>query len=145
MNDITTERVHEIVRAENQGLTKAMEKLAEEVGNMAKSVKDIAIQSSVNEERFNGVNNRIDGVSKMVNDINAGLGKLSTVILPDLEAKVAVVSFSANKIWQLALMISVPILAGAWGLMERQNTIQLEHVKILAQALEKMGKIAIGG
>jgi len=144
MSDITREHVQEIVRAENLSLAKTMEKLAEEVGNMAKAVNKIAIQSSVNEERFNAVNERIDVVTKTLNDTNARLMSIGTEILPDLEAKVAVVSFSANKIWQLALTISVPLIGVAWTLIERQNTIQLSHLKIMVQAIEKMGKIALG-
>jgi len=144
MSELTREHVQEIVRAENQSLSKTMETLALEVGNMAKAVNKIAIQSSVNEERFNAVNGRIDGITKTLNDTNTRLVSIGTEILPDLEAKVAVVSFSANKIWQLALTISAPLAVVAWTLIERQNTIQLSHLKIMVQAIEKMGKIALG-
>ncbi len=144
MSSITQDHVREIVREENKYIEKTMTRLAESVEKMVEAVNKLAIQSHVTEEKFTRVHERIDNIKDLANAANKGVMSITTEILPDIEANVAINSFSMNKMWKIALAITLPLLGGAWVMVERFNNVQAGQTKILMDAIKELVKVAAG-
>ena len=140
MNSISQEDVREIVQAENKHIEKSLSRLADSVEKMVTAVNELAIQSKVTEEKFTRVHERIDEAQTAANQANQSIMTMTTQVLPDLEANVAVNSFSSQKMWKIAFAITLPLILGAWGVLERFNSLQSDQIKIIADAISKLGK-----
>jgi len=141
MNTISTEDVRGIVREENHRLEKTMSRLADSVEKMVAAVNELAIQSHVTEEKFTRVHERIDEIQNSVSLVSKGLMTVTTEVLPELEATVAVTSFSSQKMWKIAFAITLPLIVGAWGVLERFNSLQADQMKTIVSALKELGKV----
>ena len=138
MNGVSSEDVRSIIQQENQIMKETMNKLAKSMDRMAESLIQLTTQSSVNEEKFVRVYQRIDDTHKLANETNKGLLAVTTEILPDLETKVALNSFTLNKMWKISLIIAAPIIAGLWALLERFHSVQSAHMTTVIKELANL-------
>jgi len=142
MNTISTEEVRQIVQNENERIDKSMEKLTDSMNNLVRVVSDSTTQVEVNEERFKQIYQRIDSLQSLASKANDSVISITTKILPDIETKVALNSFSGKKMWKIAFAITLPLIVSFWGMIERFSTMQSNQIKIISDSILQLIKVA---
>jgi len=136
MNTISPKDVREIVQEENSHIKETMIRVADSIEKNTDCIKEITGLCKVYEERSINTNKRIDEVNSSLNEMNKSVIAITMGRLPELEAVVAVNSFSSAKMWKIAFAITLPLIVGAWGVLERFNSLQADQMKIMVEAIK---------
>lgn len=138
MNGISKDEVRDVVREENKDLSSNMARMIDSMEKMAGAIGELTAQSKANDEKFNRVHERIDEIGTLASNSNNQVVDILSNRLPEIEATVAVNSFSSDKVWRFALVVAVPLVGGMWAVFERLNSAQLEQAKLIATALKSI-------
>ena len=136
MGTMTIDDIRGIVKDENQHVKQTVDHLIISIDKMTKSIVELASHNKVNAEKFIRVYDKIEEAHLLAGKTNDRLLTLATDTIPKLESKVTLNSFSADKIWKIAIAVTVPLIGCFWALVERSNAVQTSQIKAVTDSLK---------